>query len=143
MSFKKKKKMPPKRKREENWNEGEEIQKKKKKEEKMTEENKEENEKENKEKIEEKKEGDLSLQSLLKGLEKMRNFECAKPFLERTLKQITKEAFWVCVENGLKEEVEFFLSAGADVNLQNWVFDEVCDIGDCYDEQYFLFLYFV
>ena len=43
-------------------------------------------------------------------------------------------------ENGNKEVVEILLSAGANVNLQN---EEVCDIDDCYDEYYFLFLYFV
>ena len=40
---------------------------------------------------------------------------------------------------GHKEVVEMLLSAGADVDRQ----DYVCDIDDCYDEQYFLFLYFV
>ena len=40
---------------------------------------------------------------------------------------------------GNKELVEILLSGGADVNLEGYV----CDIDDCYDEYYFLFLYFV
>ena len=43
-------------------------------------------------------------------------------------------------EEGNKEVVEILLSAGADVNLED---EQVCDIDDCYDEYYFLFLYFV
>ena len=38
-------------------------------------------------------------------------------------------------KEGNKEMVEVLLSAGADVNYQT----KVCDIDDCYDEQYFLF----
>ena len=41
--------------------------------------------------------------------------------------------------HGHKEVVEILLSAGADVNFQN----EVCDICDCYENNFFIFLYFM
>ena len=62
-----------------------------------------------------KKEERRELQSLLKVLEKMGEVECVKSFLAPTLREITRRAFFVCVENGLKEEVKLLLSAGVDV----------------------------